>query len=1383
MAFLNCAHRRYPSTTFRLRTLRIVERKFLTTGMHLNRPLRRHGPHGGGGGKRWVRFGLRALATIALLLLVVRIAGMASSPPDDDGPQSTAATQQRGASFAGQAAGAGNGGRHPQKGSVSVRQRFVPGVGVVDVTDGAAIAKDANGKNNKNNEGARPRQRNGLENKEGAEEHEAAAERAPLILESARSELPYCSPDVSRAFLATLNNNMLGQGGDGAEEGGGAAEAKRYAQHLVPGLAPQRQLLLPLHKTNVDAAALRKDLLALVRPVAGSAADMSADDVAVVFEGTSSKSSLRVGVGLPPRQPSLFTVGRGDKHTIIPSDAIVFGEAPTNARGALLAGWHCASVVKLRSLNSTTLSGGEEVPNLEGDAADPLPTIVAPEERALAEERGLYTLKVAAPPKLAAAASTGSSKHPPSRREPECIIAQKSFVTVDAGAHKGSELGVTPHQLLPIPHTPMAFVGSPAEADASASAVLEDDSYYNKEAAAALARRRLIALIPSVHYEGVPAVAAIIHRPPPPTLSHSQAAGGPTRTPHPPPQYLSAMSVLRGPSSEDLLFNSPSDEDDDEVLMLNDPNYDPNAMPRQGGRARNNARRGAAAAQTERGGKSDKAAASDASEAERRAAEQHLIEDERSIRVLLEQQRRAAFTSLRIADSSSSVVDGIGIGGQRKHSSAAADDPPSIPLFDGRGTFWIVPNAKQRSGSVDSLVTGVSPAKRRHFYTKRRAVRSVADVEGIAPTAEPIATVSSKGGGGGDGEGPFFEVISVSTEKAFVDALGEFGMLEAYGSDGALVPAALSANALDNDVAEEGDKHERKTKRQRGIIRVEVPIRLTRHLSAVASKGCATIAFAPSAVLSVEEGIVLRLRGAAPEISRNRRGADDAEGGEEGGKEGGGPSSASPLIIPMIPLSLTATSADVGWGGVVLRPGAHMYASYVVISFTGAKGIKKVPGTGTHVKRAPAISVSSLGADGMARVAAAVRAEEAAVGGGGFVLARRLDTAAPDDEEAAGGGDGTSSPRPFVDARPKGSAVLDDDAFDVSSDFSELLRRIGHLANRDKDKKSAEPSPSPLFLRTVLSFKHGAIVNTYGGGYGIGKGAHATIRNVAVQDAEQGLECVECSLHVDGGAFTDYPFVSGAFAFADDDNDGLYVRGGTALINAAMIGNALDDGIDSACNKNDPDTSSLTVANSHIFNCQHEGVALSGSAGATRFARVAHSLVHGCQQGVENGHSPSSHYSTLYKVITAGNQIGLRFGDDYPLEVAGGLVAERCAFVDNVAPYIDHVKSEHKEAHTLLAARGMGGGGGGVFGDGGNGASQAEAFVWANPLVAEAGLTATYSQHAMGVCNDCRVVHPLPARWGASLSSSVADVLLFLSHFASEGTVCGAKALGGRIAG
>eukprot|EP00658_Telonema_sp_P-2_P018106 TRINITY_DN17099_c0_g1_i1.p1 TRINITY_DN17099_c0_g1~~TRINITY_DN17099_c0_g1_i1.p1 ORF type:complete len:183 (-),score=31.99 TRINITY_DN17099_c0_g1_i1:170-718(-) len=165
----------------------------------------------------------------------------------------------------------------------------------------------------------------------------------------------------------------------------------------------------------------------------------------------------------------------------------------------------------------------------------------------------------------------------------------------------------------------------------------------------------------------------------------------------------------------------------------------------------------------------------------------------------------------------------------------------------------------------------------------------------------------------------------------------------------------------------------------------------------------------------------------------------------------------------------------------------------------------------------------------------------------------------------------------------------------------------------------------------------------------------------------------------------------------------------------------------------------------------------SGSVGAHRTVVIEDVVIEGCQQGVENGHSPDTHHATLRRVLLLGNQIGVRHGDDYKLAVDGRLEGEDVIFmataapphiaipgIGNTVPYADIVLSEMRKH-------------GGEVHHGSNSHTK-----WLGPN------TFHYRRdHALFNCTNCAVIT-------AANSVSAASTPLL----SSSGNICGERVVG-----
>jgi hypothetical protein len=138
---------------------------------------------------------------------------------------------------------------------------------------------------------------------------------------------------------------------------------------------------------------------------------------------------------------------------------------------------------------------------------------------------------------------------------------------------------------------------------------------------------------------------------------------------------------------------------------------------------------------------------------------------------------------------------------------------------------------------------------------------------------------------------------------------------------------------------------------------------------------------------------------------------------------------------------------------------------------------------------------------------------------------------------------------------------------------------------------------------------------------------------------------------IDRSALIEFPAETAAFA--DADNDAIYLTNGELTISNSVIGFCKDDGIDSGANGGDnpfttaADITPFVATNNWIEGTFHEGNSLSG----TRDVSHSDSVFFNCGQGIEDGYSSSSTgngpHLSVDSCLFAGNMVGVRWGDNY----------------------------------------------------------------------------------------------------------------------------------------
>jgi hypothetical protein len=118
--------------------------------------------------------------------------------------------------------------------------------------------------------------------------------------------------------------------------------------------------------------------------------------------------------------------------------------------------------------------------------------------------------------------------------------------------------------------------------------------------------------------------------------------------------------------------------------------------------------------------------------------------------------------------------------------------------------------------------------------------------------------------------------------------------------------------------------------------------------------------------------------------------------------------------------------------------------------------------------------------------------------------------------------------------------------------------------------------------------------------------------------------------------------------FADDDNDGLYLTGGSHSLTDCLIGWALDDGVDAGSGSAGP----VTVAGCWFESSYHEGMAWSEG----RLPTVRDTVAMNNGQGIECGFGEPM--VDAARILSTANLTGARFGDNYDWDYNGNLRLE-----------------------------------------------------------------------------------------------------------------------------
>jgi len=187
-------------------------------------------------------------------------------------------------------------------------------------------------------------------------------------------------------------------------------------------------------------------------------------------------------------------------------------------------------------------------------------------------------------------------------------------------------------------------------------------------------------------------------------------------------------------------------------------------------------------------------------------------------------------------------------------------------------------------------------------------------------------------------------------------------------------------------------------------------------------------------------------------------------------------------------------------------------------------------------------------------------------------------------------------------------------------------------------------------------------------GPGKGPSGHTstvTISNSLVTRLDTGGEFIDTAVTVDDSWYLDFPDPDRA---GDDDNDAIYlaressgpVGDVTATVRDSVFFGGADDGID----HNGAD---VTLERLWIEGFAHECVAFSAGGLAT----LSDSVLSECEQGVEIGYG--SPEVIVDHVVVMGNDVGVRYGDDYRFEYSGSITVSNSIVVDNVDDVLNFV--------------------------------------------------------------------------------------------------------------
>jgi hypothetical protein len=184
----------------------------------------------------------------------------------------------------------------------------------------------------------------------------------------------------------------------------------------------------------------------------------------------------------------------------------------------------------------------------------------------------------------------------------------------------------------------------------------------------------------------------------------------------------------------------------------------------------------------------------------------------------------------------------------------------------------------------------------------------------------------------------------------------------------------------------------------------------------------------------------------------------------------------------------------------------------------------------------------------------------------------------------------------------------------------------------------------------LLYTSDGAVVNLTdcylvdnAGQAGHGEGSFLTMDRCLIQKCITAGQYNGGTVDLTDCALIEFP-AEGA-PFEDNDNDGLYLTGGSHFLSGCLVGWALDDGVDAGSGS----AGSVSVAGSWFESCYHEAMAWSES----RLSTVRDTVATNSGQGIECGFDTPM--VDAARCLSTANVTGARFGDNYDWDYDGFL--------------------------------------------------------------------------------------------------------------------------------
>lgn len=203
---------------------------------------------------------------------------------------------------------------------------------------------------------------------------------------------------------------------------------------------------------------------------------------------------------------------------------------------------------------------------------------------------------------------------------------------------------------------------------------------------------------------------------------------------------------------------------------------------------------------------------------------------------------------------------------------------------------------------------------------------------------------------------------------------------------------------------------------------------------------------------------------------------------------------------------------------------------------------------------------------------------------------------------------------------------------------------------------------SGLAAITTVELTDTYIVDNLPGQAFHGESSNITLTRCIIQRATSGGQIDGGRVRVVDSHFVEFSRDDGIFE--DDDNDGLYMTGGTNEMIRSVWSNCKDDGCDAGSGPG----GTMTIDGCWFDSCWHEAMAWSCDASPSRVVNISNTVAINSGQGVEAGFggSTTGPQVTAVNSFFAGNAVGARFGDNYDWDYPGSLTVRNSFLLNNL---------------------------------------------------------------------------------------------------------------------